>query len=262
MAKVVIQGILGNMGTEVMKAISSAPDLELVGGIDLSTSSSITFNNNEIPLFDNISECISNTSPDILVDFSTSNSLLTAAKYCLPNSISIVSGTTGLAESDINEIRTLADDNKTGIIYAANFAIGAILLIHIAKQLSPFFEYIEINETHHENKIDAPSGTALAIARSIISGLSPDSPLITHETKTELIQGSRGADYQGVKIHASRMQGMLAQHNVVFGTSGQTLEVKHNTINRECYMPGVLRAVRDVRNHKTLIVGLENILGL
>ena len=262
MLKIVIQGILGNMGAEVMKAVSSASDLELVGAVDLSTRKYIVFNEKEIPLFNNITDCIETLSPDVLVDFSSSHSLLDSVEKCLPSNISVVSGTTGLSDDNLARIKSLSDKHKTGVIYAANFAIGAVLLIHIANQLGPFFEYIEINETHHENKIDAPSGTALAIARSIISGRSSDSPLTPPIAKTEVLEGSRGADYEGIKIHASRMQGMLAQHNLVFGTSGQTLEIKHNTINRECYMPGVLRAIRDVQNHETLIVGLENILGL
>jgi 4-hydroxy-tetrahydrodipicolinate reductase len=262
MKRVVIQGILGNMGTEVMKAVSSASDLNLVGAVDLSNSTSVKFHEKEIPLFNNVNECIKNTSPDILVDFSASKPLMSAASICLPNKISIVSGTTGVSEEDLVKIKSLSDEHQTGVIYASNFAIGAVLMIHIAKLVSTFFDNAEINEAHHENKIDAPSGTSISIARAIISGRKSNEPLVSSITETEVIKGSRGADYEGVKIHASRMPGMLAQHNLIFGTSGQTLEIKHNTINRDCYMPGVIRAIRDVQNHKTLIIGLENILGL
>jgi 4-hydroxy-tetrahydrodipicolinate reductase len=138
--------------------------------------------------------------------------------------------------------------------------MGAVLMIHLTKVASRFFDYADLTEMHHEAKIDAPSGTALAIARAAVEGKAGD--FINVEAEKEMIEGPRGGDFQGISVHSARMPGLMAHHELVFGALGQTLTIRHDSINRESFMPGVTMAVREVVNSSGLTVGLENIMGL
>jgi 4-hydroxy-tetrahydrodipicolinate reductase len=138
--------------------------------------------------------------------------------------------------------------------------MGAVLMIHLTKVASRFFDYADLTEMHHEAKIDAPSGTALAIARAAVEGKAGD--FINVEAEKEMIEGPRGGDFQGISVHSARMPGLMAHHELVFGALGQTLTIRHDSINRESFMPGVTMAIREVVNRKGLTVGLENIMGL
>ena len=172
--------------------------------------------------------------------------------------INLVIGTTGLSEQDLQELDHITGERGIGIIVAPNFALGAVLLMHLAKQAAPFFDHVEIIEMHHEAKIDAPSGTALAMAKAI----AQDRAFERNYPEKELIPDTRGGEYNGVSIHSVRMAGRNAHHEVIFGTVGQTVSLRHDTLGRDCYMPGVLRAIREVVNLKGLVVGLDKILGL
>jgi 4-hydroxy-tetrahydrodipicolinate reductase len=138
--------------------------------------------------------------------------------------------------------------------------MGAVLMIHLTKVASRFFDYADLTEMHHEAKIDAPSGTALAIARAAVEGKAGE--FINVEAEKEMIEGPRGGDFQGISVHSARMPGRMAHHELVFGALGQTLTIRHDSINRESFMPGVTMAIREVVNRKGLTVGLENIMGL
>ena len=154
----------------------------------------------------------------------------------------------------------MSKEHGLGAFHAPNFTIGAILLQRIAALAAPYFHYVDIFEEHHEAKLDSPSGTALAIAKSIRDAAPDD--LETNVPHRENLPGSRGAIYKGINIHSSRLPGRMAHHQVTFGGLGQTLTIRHDTINRECYMPGVLLAIRKVYEWNGLRIGLESLLDL
>lgn len=180
------------------------------------------------------------------------------ARVAVPRDVRPVIGTTGLSEKDLGTLDALSREHGVGILLVPNFALGAVVLTYLVRQAARFFEYADIFEAHHEAKIDAPSGTALAIARAIAEEKRFKRPV----PQKEPLAGTRGGDYNGVAIHSTRMPGRLAHHEVVFGAPGQTLTLRHDTLSRECYMPGLLLAVKEVVKRRTLVIGLEEVLGL
>jgi 4-hydroxy-tetrahydrodipicolinate reductase len=173
--------------------------------------------------------------------------------------VRLVSGTTGLSQAELAEIDALAKQYKTSAIIASNFAVGAIVMMHLAKVAAKYFDYAEIIEQHHQFKLDAPSGTALVTARMMAK--ERGKPFVTPEQK-EPGQASRGQNLEGISIHSVRMPGIMARQEIILGAAGQTLSIKHDAITRECYMPGVMLAVREVSKHTGLVFGLETLLGL
>jgi 4-hydroxy-tetrahydrodipicolinate reductase len=168
-----------------------------------------------------------------------------------------VIGTTGLTKEDLNEIDRLATAHKVGAVVAPNFALGAVLMIHLAKIAAKYLDYAEIIELHHHLKADAPSGTALATARAM--AVARGKPFLQPTGKaTE----SRGQQVEGATIHSVRLPGLMAHQEVILGGPGQTVSIRHDTINRECYMPGVMLAIKEVVKHRGLIYGLDTLLGL
>ena len=261
--RILIHGVSGRMGREALTAVYRDPDHTVAGGVRRHADSDaypLPDGSGAVPLFPDVVSAIEACNPHVLVDFTSADVLMGAAREALPRGVHLVTGTTGLAEDQLLEIDSLAQEHGVGAVLAPNFAIGAVLLIHLAGLVARFFDYAEVMEAHHEAKIDAPSGTALAIARALAAGRG--SPF-THPTpEREPIAGSLGAEHQGVGIHASRMPGRLAHHEIVLGTAGQTLSLSHDTINRECYMPGVLAAIKQVVQYRGLVRGLDKILGL
>jgi 4-hydroxy-tetrahydrodipicolinate reductase len=170
----------------------------------------------------------------------------------------MVLGASGLTNDHLKQLDALAHDNNIGIIVAPNFALGAVILKKLAEQAAAYFDYVDIIESHHEAKIDAPSGFAMALAQSL-----GDSKQFTRNvTEKENLPGSRGGEYNGVSIHSIRMPGRTAHHEVIMGAAGQTISLRHDTLGRDCYMPGVVRCIREVVKQPGLVVGLENVLGL
>ena len=172
----------------------------------------------------------------------------------------VVSGSTGLSPEDLDEIRQLASSNGVGVISASNFALGAVLLMHLAGIASKYFDYADLLESHHEMKLDAPSGTALSIAEAMVEGRG--SGFEQNVADLETLAGTRGGDYQGINVHSARMPGRVARHEVVFGALGQTFTMIHDSINRESFMPGVMLATKRVVEENQLVIGLANVLGL
>ena len=259
--KVAVNGATGRMGREVIATLCREPDMEPVGAVcgrQRGASLDLPDGSGSIPLSTSLEEVLQAADPEILVDFTQAQVSMAAAPVAAKHGTHLVVGTTGLSDDDLKELDRLARDQSIGIIVAPNFALGAVLLMHLAKRAAPFFEYAEIIEMHHEAKIDAPSGTALAIARSI----SQDRRYEWKDPEKESLAGTRGAEYNGVGIHSVRMAGRIAHHEVVFGTAGQTVSLRHDALGRDCYMPGVLRAIREVVNLRGLVVGLDKILGL
>ncbi len=261
--RVLIHGVSGRMGREALAAVHRDPNHDVVGGVRRSATGNsfpLPDGSGAIPLHASAEAAIAANRPDVLLDFTSATVLMGAAREALTQGIHVVTGTTGLAESDLQELDTLAREHEVGVVVAPNFALGAVLLIHLAATVGRFFEYAEVIEAHHEAKIDAPSGTALAIARALAADRG--TAFTRPAPEREPVPGSRGAEVDGVGLHASRMPGRLAHHEVVLGTAGQTLTLRHDTINRECYMPGVLAAIRQVVQYRGLVLGLDKILGL
>lgn len=258
---VAVHGAMGRMGQEVINALCREPDMVPVGGVDVLQAGNaldLPDGSGSVPLSISLEEVLASTKPQVLVDFSVAAATMSAAPVAAKHGVNMVIGTTGLSEENLQGLDRISREESVGIIAAPNFALGAVVLMHLAKQAAPFFEYAEIIEAHHENKIDSPSGTALAIARAI----AQDKQFKHNDPEKETLQGTRGGEHQGVSVHSVRMAGRIAHHEVVFGTAGQTVSLRHDTIGRECYMPGVMRAVREVVNLKGLVVGLDKILGL
>jgi len=172
----------------------------------------------------------------------------------------MVIGTTGISDADLHEIQELCVAYGVGAVVAPNFSLGAVLLMHLAKIASRFFANAEIIEMHHDKKLDAPSGTALATARMMAQ--ARDSRFVYPPTEKEMLSGARGGELDGIAIHSVRMPGMMAAQEVLFGGKGQTLLLRHDATSRESYMPGVILAVKAVIENRTLIVGLDKLMGL
>ena len=258
--KVVVQGAAGRMGREVVAAICREPDMEPVGAVDLRPGNTYDLpdGSGSIPLSSSLEEILSTTRPQVLVDFTQAEVSMAAAPVAANKGVNMVIGTTGISDENLQELERLAKEHSTGIFVAPNFALGAVLLMHLAKMAAPYFEYADIIEMHHEAKIDAPSGTALAMARAI----GQDKQFQRNYPEKEPLPGTRGGEHNGIGIHSVRMAGRSAHHEVIFGTAGQTVTLRHDTLGRDCYMPGVTRAIREVMNLKGLVVGLDKILGL
>ena len=195
-----------------------------------------------------------------MVDFSSAEGAVSVIRTATANGVNVVVGTTGLTDANVQEAESLANEHNVGVIIAPNFAVGAVLMIHLAKLAARFFDYADLIEMHHEAKIDSPSGTALAIARAAVEGKGGS--FVSPKSEKELLEGARGGVYDGVNIHSARMPGRVAHHELVFGTLGQTLTIRHDSVNRESFMPGVLMAIKEVVNRKGLTVGLDKIMGL
>ncbi len=262
--KVVVHGASGKMGREVLVALCLAQDMEPAGAVSRSAAEGslpLPDGSGLIPLSRDLTGMLVRVHPQVVVDFSSAEGALTAARACAERGAHLVTGSTGLGERALGEMETLAHERHIGILVAPNFALGAVLLLHLVSLAGRYFQYAEIMEAHHEAKADAPSGTALALARAIAAagrGQTFRRPMPSREP----LAGTRGGEHQGISIHSARMPGRLAHHEVTFGAPGQTLSLRHDTINRECYMPGVLLGIRHVLEHPGLTVGLEKVLGL
>ena len=258
--RIVVQGASGKMGREVVGAVCRDPGTELVGAVDLNPPGNIFMlpDGGNVPFLADIELIIESCRPDVIIDFSTAQASMKAARTALPRGIRLVIGTTGLSEKDIEEIRALSQKHKTGAVVAPNFALGAVLMIHLATIASRFFDSAEIIELHHEKKADAPSGTALKTARSMASAREK---LFTLPPEKEVME-SRGRKVEGVPIHSVRLPGIIARQEVIFGGPGQTLSIMHDTTSRESFMPGVMLATKEVVNRHELVYGLESLLGL
>jgi len=258
---VVVHGVLGKMGAEVANAVCNSVGLALVGAVDRrakSNSYPLPDGSVGVPMSDSLEEVIQ--SAQVVVDFSSAEGAMDVVRTAANHKVNVVVGSTGLTEDNLQEIDNLSQEYSVGIILAPNFALGAILMMHAAKLVAPFFDYVELTEIHHEAKIDAPSGTALAIARAVVEakGGAFTAPMAEKET----LSGTRGGVYKGVSIHSGRMPGRTAHHELVFGALGQTLTLRHDSINRESFMPGVLMAIREVVKSPGLRVGLDKVMGL
>ena len=259
--KVVIHGASGRVGQILISNLYQSPQIKLVGAVDIKTAGDkITLGDGSaIPFSANLEQVLSETRPEVMVDFTLAHATMPAVRTALKHGVNLVIGTTGLTAENIAEIERLANENRLGVILASNFALGAVLMMYFSKVAAKYMDYAEITELHHQTKIDAPSGTAINTAKSMAAYRGrPFSQAVDYEKNYP----SRGQVVEGVHIHSIRLPGLMAHQEVVLGGLGQTLTIRHDTINRECYVPGVLLAIQEVVKRQGLVQGLENILGL
>ncbi len=258
---VVVHGVLGRMGQEVLRAVSFENDMRPVGAVDSrAEGESVSIPDGSGALL--VSPALEDSLGDahVVVDFTNADGAASVIRTAASNNINVVIGSTGIPDSVIDEADALAHENGVGIVIAPNFAMGAVLLMHLAKQAARFFDYADLTEMHHEAKIDAPSGTAIAIARFAAEGKGGS--FLDPKAEKEIVAGTRGGSLDGVTIHSARMPGRMAHHELVFGALGQTLTIRHDSINRESFMPGVKMAIRHAVESPGLTVGLDKIMGL
>ena len=243
--RVGVLGSKGKVGATMVQAVQAAEDLTLSGEVDAGDSLNL--------LTDNQTEVVIDfTHPDVVMD---------NLKFLIDNRIHAVVGTTGFTDERLQQVRAwLAAKPDVSVLIAPNFAIGAVLSMHFAKQAAPFYESVEVIELHHPHKADAPSGTAARTA-ALIAEARKELPPNPDATTTGL-PGARGADVDGVPVHSVRLAGLVAHQEVLFGTAGETLTIRHDSMDRTSFVPGVLLAVRRVAEHPGLTVGIEALLNL
>lgn len=263
MIKVMVCGAYGKMGREVLRAVYNDEQLSLVGAVDVKSKRDdagelIGVGKVGIIVENDLNTVIEENKPDVMVDFTNPDAVMGNIRIALQNGVCPVVGTTGLSEANVNEVRELCTTHNVNALIAPNFAIGAILMMKLAKEAAKYLPHVEIIELHHDQKLDAPSGTAARTAALIteVRGEMRQG----HPQETEKITGARGADYAGIKIHSVRLPGYVAHHEVIFGGLGQTLTIRHDSISRESFMPGVVLACKRVLEADGLIFGLENIM--
>jgi 4-hydroxy-tetrahydrodipicolinate reductase len=253
----------GLMGTEVLRAVVAESDLEPVGVIEKfarTESVRLPGGDGTIPVLQGPKELIEMTNPRVVIDFSNAEWTPEVARAALTGGASMVIGTTGLTEAFLEELASECKSRGLGSFVAPNFALGAVVMIHLAKVAAPFFDYAEITEMHQEKKLDAPSGTAVSTAREMAAARGR--PFQHTMPEKDTLLGARGSVYEGIAIHSQRMPGFVAHHEVTFGGFGQSLRIRHDSTGRESFMPGVLLATREVVNRQELVVGLDKLLGL
>ncbi len=260
--KVVVHGALGRVGQEVLNALCREPETQIVGAVDLQVAKdylTLPDGSGTVPSSHDLDTILTSCQPDVLVDFSTAQATMPAARLAAKRGVNLVIGTTGLTADEINEIDQLSKAHRIGAVVAPNFALGAVLMIHLAKIAARYFDYAEIIELHHHLKIDAPSGTALATAKAMAQARGKP---FSRPPEPGQVSNSRGEQVEGVTLHSVRLPGLMAHQEVILGAAGQTLSIRHDTINRECYMPGVIIAIKEVVKRQGLIYGLDKLLNL
>jgi 4-hydroxy-tetrahydrodipicolinate reductase len=259
--KVMIFGAAGRVGQVLVNSLYAIPEVKLVGAVDIKAAGEklVLGDGSSIPFSTDLEKVIGQTKPEVMVDFTLAPATMPAARIAAARKVNLVIGTTGLSAANISELEQLAKANQTGIVLASNFALGAVLMMYFARLAARYMDYAEIIELHHNQKIDAPSGTALNTARAMAAARSKPFLQAVDEGKNF---PSRGEKTGGVPIHSVRLPGLMAHQEVLFGAAGQTLSIRHDTINRDCYVPGVLLAINEVIKRPGLTQGLEKLLDL
>jgi 4-hydroxy-tetrahydrodipicolinate reductase len=238
-------GARGRMGSEVCRAVDAADDLALGAGLDVGDDRTAA------------------EGCDVVVDFTHPDAVMDNLGWCIDHGIHAVVGTTGFDDARLGVLRArLATRPQVGVLVAANFSIGAVLMMHFAEQAARFYESVEIIELHHPNKADAPSGTAVATARRISAARSAAGLGAPPDSTSQELPGARGAEVGGIRVHGVRLRGLVAHQEVLFGDVGETLTIRHDSLDRVSFMPGVLAGVRAIVNRPGLTVGMESILEL
>ena len=258
---VVVSGS-GNMGREVLAGVAAAEDMTPVGVIEkLSDAETLSLpGGGSVPMSADPGALLDSVQADVIVDFTNMDWTPVVARAALDRGVRLVIGTSGLSEAWLTELEAKCRERELGAVVAANFAIGAVLMTYMAKVAGRFFDAAEIIELHHDRKVDAPSGTALATAKEMAEARGK--PFQRNVPEKETLANTRDAEVEGITIHSVRLPGLVAHQEVLFGGLGQTLSIRHDTTGRESFIPGVLLAVREVMERKELVRGLEALVGL
>ena len=242
MIRVGVVGAAGRMGSTVCAAVDAADDMEVLATVDLGDSLEL------------VDDC------DVVVDFTAPDVVMQTLRHCIPAGVHVVVGTSGFDSARLTEVeQLLAGHPEVGVLVAPNFSIGAVLMMRFAATAAPFFESVEVIEMHHPDKVDAPSGTAVRTAE-MISQARAGRP--SPDATTTALDGARGAGVDDVTVHSVRLRGLVAHQEVLLGGVGETLTIRHDSLDRASFMPGVLLGVREVGQHPGLTVGLDSFLGL
>jgi 4-hydroxy-tetrahydrodipicolinate reductase len=269
MIRVAVLGAGGRMGQQVCRAVIAAPDLELVAAVDPAMAGidlRQALGGGEVPGLQLVgdAEALADAGADVAVDFTQAEAAVRHLAWCAAHGVHAVVGTTGLSEADLAVAAGAFADSSANAVVAANFAIGAVLLMRFAELAAPFMDGVEIIELHHDQKVDAPSGTALSTARRIAAArrAAGRGPLPADPTRLTVLEGARGGrGDDGIRVHSVRLRGLVAHQEVIFGAEGQTLTLRHDSTDRGSFMAGVTLAVRQVADRPGLTVGLEPLLG-
>ena len=247
MTKVGVLGAHGGVGTAIVAAVEADDNLTLAAALDHG---------------DDLQELV-DSGAEVVVDFTVPDAVMNNVEFCVKHGIHCVIGTTGWTEERYSQVREwLQDSEGTGVLVAPNFAISAVLTMKFAEMAAPFFESAEVIELHHPNKKDAPSGTAVHTAEGIARARKDAGMGEQPDATEQSLDGARGADVDGIPVHAVRMTGMVAHEQVIFGTRGQSLTIKQDSYDRESFVPGVLIGVEKIGRKPGLTIGLESFLGL
>ena len=244
--RVGVLGARGRMGTEICEAVAGAPDLELVARVTRGE-----------PL-----SALTDAGAQVLVDVTHPGAALDHVRFALEHGIAAVVGTSGFDAAKLDTVRGWLDETGGHVLVAPNFGVGAVLMMQFARQAARFFDSAEIVELHHAGKVDAPSGTAARTASLVAAARAEAGAGPVPDATTQELPGARGADVDGIRVHSVRMPGLVAHQEVILGTAGETLTIRHDSLDRASFMPGVLLAVRAVRDRPGLTLGLEPLLGL
>jgi 4-hydroxy-tetrahydrodipicolinate reductase len=245
--RVGVLGARGKVGREVCKAVDAADDMELVAMVDIGEW-----------LFN-----VADAGADVVVDFTHPDVVMDNVRFCVDQDIHCVVGTTGWDDGRLDAVRSWLEPKPgLGVLVAPNFAIGAVLSMKFAEIAARFYQSVEVIELHHPDKVDAPSGTAARTAALISEARAKAGLTPCPDATTRSLDGARGTDLAGVRVHSVRLRGLVAHQEVLFGTAGETLTIRHDSFDRTSFMPGVLLAVRSIRARPGLTIGLEPLLDL
>lgn len=257
MIKVLVSGAAGRMGREVVRAVLGAEDMELVAAVDPAHAAEELGEGTSLLISGDLAASIEQSAPDVMVDFTHPSVVAGNIATALGRGVHSVVGTTGIDRESLEALAAAAAPN-TCLFVAPNFALGAVLMMRFAAEAAKYLPHVEIIELHHDNKADAPSGTALRTATLIAETRASVPPAPGRET--EVAEGARGALVEDVTIHSVRLPGLVAHQEVLFGGQGQTLSLRHDSIDRTSFMPGVLLGIRGVVGRSGLVVGLEELM--
>jgi 4-hydroxy-tetrahydrodipicolinate reductase len=262
MIRVLVSGAAGKMGSEVVRAVTAADGMEVVAAVDPGVAGCLvpTSDGEHVECRTDLATAIAECSPDVMVDFTHPSVAGENLRVALGAGVDCVVGTTGLSDGTLAELAELAPEGTT-LFFAPNFAVGAVLMMRFAEQAARFLPTVEVIELHHDKKADAPSGTAIRTARLIAAARGVATLAPGRETELSGMEGARGALVDGVPVHSVRLPGLVAHQEVLFGGQGQTLTIRHDSIDRTSFMPGVVLAIREVGPRFGLVVGLETLMG-
>ena len=260
--RVLVCGVAGKMGKSIIKSIAAAPDIALTGAVDLIRTGEDAgelagIEPLGLKITNRLQELLDEGKADVMIDFTSPLTVMDNIHCALQHRVVPVVGTTGISENELKTVQQWVDQYNTGAIIAPNFAIGAVLMMKAAQMCARYMKGVEIIEMHHDEKLDAPSGTALKTALLIHEAFGNVLPAREELEKVPGVRGGRAAE---IPVHSIRLPGLVAHHEVVFGCDGQVLTIRHDALNRDCFIPGLLLAIRHAPGNKELIYGMENLL--